>query len=254
MGHPTLSKQETHRIFANERLHQLQVRYPWFCGYAAAPFAFAAGRNFALTGGFAPPLARAASAAVVGSASQLSAAMFVLHFARRAVEVVAVNDYTGTWARDSRLEIVYYALWGLAAGAASSPAALAVVGVAPSALRLAGAAAFTVGEFGNAWSHLELRRLRAERDALGTHAYVVPGRGPFAYVSSPHYTFELLSWCGYALHSALDPTSVALVAISAAAMSGFAADRHARYVALHQEGDRSNGDPSTRWRMIPFVW
>ena len=249
-----LEKSHTHRIFANERLHQLQVRYPWFCGYAAAPFAFAAGRNFALTGGFAPPLARAASAAVVGSASQLSAAMFVLHFVRRAVEVVAVNDYTGTWARDSRLEIVYYALWGLAAGAASSPAALAVVGVAPSALRLAGAAAFTVGEFGNAWSHLELRRLRAERDALGTHAYVVPGRGPFAYVSSPHYTFELLSWCGYALHSALDPTSVALVAISAAAMSGFAADRHARYVALHKEGDRSNGDPSTRWRMIPFVW
>ena len=43
MGHPTLSKQETHRIFANERLHALQVRYPWFCGYAAAPFAFAAG-------------------------------------------------------------------------------------------------------------------------------------------------------------------------------------------------------------------
>ena len=57
-----------------------------------------------------------------------------------------------------------------------------------------------------------------------------------------------------ALHSALDPTSVALVAISAAAMSGFAADRHARYVALHKEGDRSNGDPSTRWRMIPLVW
>ena len=180
--------------------------------------------------------------------------MFVLHFVRRAVEVVAINDYTGTWQRDSRLEVVYYSLWGLAAGAASSPAALAVVGVAPSIYRLAGAAAFTVGEFGNAWSHLELRRLRAERDALGTHAYVVPGRGPFAYVSSPHYTFELLSWCGYALHSALDPTSVALVAISAAAMSGFAADRHARYVALHKAGDRSNGDPSTRWRMIPFVW
>ena len=42
--------------------------------------------------------------------------------------------------------------------------------------------------------------------------------------------------------------------VSVAAMSGFAADRHARYVALHQDGDRSNGDPSTRWRMIPFVW
>ena len=37
-------------------------------------------------------------------------------------------------------------------------------------------------------------------------------------------------------------------------MSGFAADRHARYIALYKEGDRSNGDPSTRWRMIPFVW
>ena len=35
-----------HRIFQTEWLHRLQVRYPWFGGYASAPFAFAIGRAY----------------------------------------------------------------------------------------------------------------------------------------------------------------------------------------------------------------
>ena len=58
---------------------------------------------------------------------------------------------------------------------------------------------------GQVW---ELRRLRAEANQLGASHYVIPSRGPFAYVSCPHYTFELLTWVGYALHSGLDGTSL----------------------------------------------
>ena len=42
---------EQARIFANERLHQLQVRYPWAGGYAVAPVFFVLGRRYADGGG-----------------------------------------------------------------------------------------------------------------------------------------------------------------------------------------------------------
>jgi hypothetical protein len=103
-----------HRIFQAEWAHRLQVRYPWFGGYAAAPLAFAAGRKYADTGltllsNITPLLTSGDKSAAAIAAQGLSAqALFTLHFVRRALEVVFVNDYTGTFARDSRLELLYY--------------------------------------------------------------------------------------------------------------------------------------------------
>ena len=252
--------QATHRIFQTEWLHELQVRYPWFCGYAIAPFAFAAGCRYGahsltmLTR--LPPLlvAERSSAALVGAASTGATVAFVAHFVRRALEVLFVNDYTGTWARDSRLELLYYATWGLVAGSGAGTLALTTHGVAPRAARLAGLALFAVGQVGNAWCHAHLRQLRAEKAALRSSVYVVPSRGPFAHVSCPHYGFEVLTWLGYALHAGLDAGSAFLVLASLCAMAPFAADRHARYVKLYKDGETAGGDPARRWKMLPGVW
>ena len=90
------------------------MRYPWFGGYASAPLAFAAGRKYADTGltllsNITPLLTSGDKSAAAIAAQGLSAqALFTLHFVRRALEVVFVNDYTGTFARDSRLELLYY--------------------------------------------------------------------------------------------------------------------------------------------------
>ena len=91
------------------------MRYPWFGGYASAPLAFAAGRKYADTGGFTllsniTPLLTSGdkSAAAIAAQGRSAQALFTLHFVRRALEVVFVNDYTGTFARDSRLELLYY--------------------------------------------------------------------------------------------------------------------------------------------------
>lgn len=248
-----------HRIFRTPWLHELQVRYPWFCGYAIAPFAFAAGRalgtnslpSFILK--FAPLLANDKTEEACRSGAALSAALFCGHFIRRALEVLFVNDYTGTWDRDSRQELVYYALWGLFAGAASGKTALRMHGVASSRLRLLGAALFLIGQLGNTWCHFELRRLRAERNKIGTSTYIIPSRGPFAFISTPHYSFELLTWAGYALHQGLD-VSVLLIVLSVGAMGSFAAERHAKYCQLWKDGDRAGGDPSSKWKMVPGVW
>ena len=100
---------------------------------------------------------------------------------------------TGTFARDSRGELLYYTTWGYLAGSACSLQALALHGVTSFAFRVAGVGLFIVGQLGNAWCHLELRRLRATRAALGSHTYVIPSRGPFNQIACPHYSFELLT-------------------------------------------------------------
>jgi len=115
-----------HRIFETEWLHQLQVRYPWAGGYAAAPIAFHLASNtfnLQLLSQAAPPLfAGARAARQIEAHRTMAAAAFHCHFIRRLLEVFFVNDYTGTFVRDSRSELVYYTVWGLHASApASSP-------------------------------------------------------------------------------------------------------------------------------------
>ena len=82
----------------------------------------------------------------------------------------------------------------------------------------------------------------------------MPSRGPFAWISSPHYTCELLTWLGYMVHNGLDATGALLLLLSAGAMGSFARDRHAKYLRMWEEGQRNGVDPATKWVMVPGVW
>mmetsp|Transcript_91601 Transcript_91601/g.182500 ORF Transcript_91601/g.182500 Transcript_91601/m.182500 type:complete len:260 (-) Transcript_91601:237-1016(-) len=253
---------ETQRIFNTEWLHRLQVQYPWFCGYAIAPVMFFFGASYGATSltvlSRLPPLLVSSSSpsgdAAVSAAALGAKLLFCGHFVRRALEVIYVNDYTGTFVRDSRGELVYYAVWGLMAGTAAGTLPLSTYGVVNSSLRLAGAVLFVIGQIGNYWCHSHLRELRAEKKALGTHKYVIPSAGPFQYVATPHYSFELLSWLGYWIHGGLDVTGAILLLMSVSSMGPFAGARYAKYLELFKEGDRSGGDPSTRWKLVPGLW
>ena len=134
-------------------------------------------------------------------------------------------------------------------------------GVAPRLMRKLGACLFMIGQVGNAWCHWELRRLRAEKQALGSSKYFMPSRGPFAYISNPHYTFELVTWLGYCVHNGLDATGALLFVMSVGAMGSFARERHAKYLLLFKGGQPEGIDPakkwidpSTKWIMMPGVW
>ena len=193
-----MAPEGAHRIFQTSWLHELQVRYPWFCGYAVAPLTFAAGRAYgdgALTflTSVKPVLAQDKSLAACRRALLVAALLFNGHFVRRALEVIYVNDYTGTWQRDSRGELLYYALWGLLAGSASGLRPLQTHGVASRRVRVLGAAICVLGQIGNTWCHLELRRLREQRAALGSSTYIIPSRGPFAY-GTCRLLITCLSW------------------------------------------------------------
>ena len=134
-------------------------------------------------------------------------------------------------------------------------------GVAPRLMRKLGTCLFVIGQFGNAWCHYELRRLRAENQALGSSKYFMPSRGPFAYISNPHYTFELMTWLGYCVHNGFDATGALLFVMSVGAMGSFARERHAKYLSLFKGGQPEGIDPakkwidpSTKWIMMPGVW
>ena len=126
----------------------------------------------------------AAGRLAAGTQAGLALACWCAHFFRRLWEVFFVNDYSGNFQRDSRLELLYYSLWGWLAGAAVGSAPLQLHGPASPLCAAVGVAAFGVGELGNFWCHAELRRLRAGSAGLAggtkrTGQYVIPSRGPF---------------------------------------------------------------------------
>ena len=70
--------------------------------------------NLQLLSGVAGPLfAGVKSTAALQAHATAAATAFSIHFLRRLLEVLFINDYTGTFVRDSRLELLYYTAWGL---------------------------------------------------------------------------------------------------------------------------------------------
>mmetsp|Transcript_24676 Transcript_24676/g.55583 ORF Transcript_24676/g.55583 Transcript_24676/m.55583 type:complete len:246 (+) Transcript_24676:35-772(+) len=234
-------------------------RYPWAGGYTVAPFTFIYARGWAdrMTSNILPvgPLF-ASSSGSPGFVRFVATSAFLVHFFRRLVEVFVVNDYCGSFERNSIVEFAYYALWGVLGGLAVGNGALQQSGTAPFAMVCCGIAVFTVGEIGNAWSHWHLRTLRSQKRTLGTGTYVIPTAGPFSYISCPHYTFELLSWSGYAIISGVETASLTFLCLSVIILVPFARDRHVKYVRMLKDGcwDGSGQRPDAKWKMVPFMW
>ena len=90
---------KTHRIFTSDTLHRLQVRYPWFLGYAAAPLAFIYANqcydprsSSSLLSRLPPLLGGDKSLPSLKTHATGAAILFCGHFLRRAWEVIFVND------------------------------------------------------------------------------------------------------------------------------------------------------------------
>jgi len=176
------------------------------------------------------------------------ASLWSVHFIRRTLESLYVHRYSGrpVPAGDFLVEYLYY--WGFAAwiGWSLRSDAWSLPG-APSVLL--GTSIFLVGEVGNGWAHQKLRKLRA---SSGQTARSIPQGGMFAWVSSPHYLFEILSWCGFLLVSQLLAATVFLV-LGAAIVTTYALNRHRGY---QKEFDGEAGRetyPTGRKAIFPFL-
>jgi len=175
-------------------------------------------------------------------------ALWVLHFVRRAAESLWVHRYSGRPVPlgDALVEYVYY--WGFGAwiGWASAGAA----GSAHPWLEYLALALFFTGEFGNAWAHIKLRRLRTRS---GIQARALPSGGLFDVVDCPHYLFEILSWLGFACVTNVLPSWV-FVAVVTAILSWYAHTRHQRYLSEFDGRDGRPAYPAGRRALLPGLF
>jgi very-long-chain enoyl-CoA reductase len=178
----------------------------------------------------------------------LSASMWCFHFARRSAESAWVHRYgkASVPISDVATEYVYY--WGFAAWNALSLTSTSYR--APATwLVVLGSVVFVVAELGNAKAHRMLRALRP----AGSTARRIPRGFLFERVSSPHYSFEILSWVGFALVTETW-AALAFLVVGAGILGAWA---HARHSAYRKDFDGREGRelyPASRRALIPGVF
>ncbi|SPR00314.1 unnamed protein product (mitochondrion) [Plasmodiophora brassicae] len=139
---------------------------------------------FYLPAGIAP-------AFVVGPARshRAAAALMIAHYTKRCLECLFLHKFSG---RTN--------LWTIAfVGGGYTLSSVILTSTAPAegsaAVAHLGLLVWLVGQLGNFYHHWLLANLRKPGDMR----HVVPRGGLFAYVASPHYLFEIVSWVGAAL-------------------------------------------------------
>jgi very-long-chain enoyl-CoA reductase len=177
----------------------------------------------------------------------LALILWCSHFSRRIVECLAVHRYAGRRVPlgDALGEYAYY--WGFGTWNAWAFATHSQSSI--DSLGYLGLATFVLGELGNAWSHLRLRALRRP----DTNERGIPTGGLFEWVSCANYSYEILTWCGFALVMRNLPSLVFLGAIIPI-LAGWAKKRHARYHVLFDGHDGRPLYPTRRKALVPWLF
>jgi len=239
------------------------TRYPWLCGYLAAPAFYWAVENYAATTciPWASPLSNNTAPACV------LAICWHFHFLRRAAEIVFLNVYHGKGIpneRDSLIEFVYYSTWGILNGCTGACIRSSATQVdddeekasSSVVVVLFGIILFSISEIGNFLCHAHLKSLRS--DPKDT-SWKIPYRWPFSIIIAPHYTFEILSWMGFVFAAGFSPPSLFIFTMSCGMLTFLANSRKAKYIQLYKSDDfykknSSISPPENRWALIPFVY
>lgn len=174
--------------------------------------------------------------------------LWVFHFLRRSAESLWVHRYSGRPVPPSDYLVEYLYYWGFAYWIATSISELQHG--QSSWLTVAGGALFVLGELGNAWAHLALRRLR---DARGSDRRSIPKGGPFELVSCPHYSFEICSWLGFALMAQV-LGAFAFLLVGSAILSFYAFTRHQNYRKDFDGQEGRETYPPVRKALVPFIF
>ena len=173
--------------------------------------------------------------------------LWTAHFLRRTIEVLVVHHYNRMMSPAEFIGTSAY-YFGFGIWIAGD---LADAGLAPPAngQLLIGIALFVVGEAGNAWHHLVLKRLR---DGNRRGEFAIPDGGLFRLVSCPHYLFELVGWTGFL---ALQPNVAtgAFLLVSFVVLLNRALIRHRAYRTIFDGRQGRQAYPSQRKALIPFV-
>ena len=182
--------------------------------------------------------------------------LWAIHYIRRFTEVLFVHKYTRRMpCGESIGASIYY--WGF--GFWIGYSANFYLGYYSPALwiLIPGIILFIVGEVGNCAVHVTQRRMRVSRNRnplLGSPQQRILPTGPlFRFVSCPNYTFEIVSWIGYALAVFTLPTALFLVA-SIITLVIYAYKKHKGYKEIFNGKDGNELYPPNRKALIPFIF
>ena len=182
-------------------------------------------------------------------------ALWNFHFVRRVVEVLFVHIYNRKMPLmeciGAPLYYWFFALfiaWSINGNTFQTLSLIATV---------IGAVIFLIGEFGNAWCHLQLRLFRTKQQEAHLISpetgHIMPHGVFFNHVSCPHYLFETLTWTGFFFVVWTLPAGLLLLA-TAITLAIYADKKHSAYVSeFDGEYDRPLY-PQSRKRLIPFIF
>jgi very-long-chain enoyl-CoA reductase len=177
---------------------------------------------------------------------QVTTVMWMLHYTKRIFETAFVHIYSQAsvpiWSLKDNSSVkncAYY--WGFTVAMAVSVVATSVSYYAStSQVQELGMEIFVVSEILNGYCHLALRKLRPK----GSLAHFCPRGFLFNRITCPNYTFEILSWIGFAMYA---QTIVAIVfPIVGGAQMFIWADEKRKKLAL------SFPEVAQRGRITPF--
>ncbi len=170
---------------------------------------------------------------------------FVAHFGKRIVEVLFVHRYSKPMGWGTAFVIGgLYSYFALSAHFQQNMMLSPFEGdTLPLFPLLFGGLIFLFSQALNLYHHLLLRNLRK----AGESGYVVPQGGLFAYVTCPHYFFEILAWIGYAI-MARHLNIWGIVFIIAAYLAGRARQTREWYL------EKVPGYPEERKALVPFAF
>ncbi|TGN17601.1 hypothetical protein [Leptospira idonii] len=130
---------------------------------------------------------------------KLTLITFCFHFAKRCLEVLFLHKFSGKMGITGVVLItIAYTNIGLICGRNHNLMNSDYTDKIPSLQIYLAITLFFIGQFGNFFHHVLLRKLRNQTNRT---SYVVPEGGMFSILVCPHYFFELLSWFAYSLLS-----------------------------------------------------
>lgn len=178
----------------------------------------------------------------------LPAALWMFHFLRRAAESAWLHRFGRGNVRIADASVVYLYYWGFSAWIALSVSA---PGYRLNGFPLlhAGLMFFLIGEWGNFYSHLIMRRLRSG----GSKEKHVPHGFLFERVSCPHYFFEITAWLGYSMVTGV-PAAIAFTLVGAVILTMWARQRHMAYRETFDGAGGRAYYPPGRKIIFPYLY
>jgi hypothetical protein len=169
--------------------------------------------------------------------------IFCFHFGKRCLEVLFLHKFSGKIGMLGVFIItIAYSNIGLVVGSLqNSNISAEEANQIPTLLIFFGLGIFLIGQIGNFYHHLLLKKMRTGLE------YTIPTTGMFSKLVCPHYFFELIGWFGIAIVSSFFDAYMILF-IMTCYLSGRASKTKDWYL------EKFPDFPKSKYKIFPYLY